>query len=619
MKNAIYWIVLLLAGCGGGDKGEEVTSSIDVPQEKATGILIDSPVEGMLYRSATYSGITDFTGRFEYKPGQLISFYIGEVLIAQVTGQKIITPQHLMKENSLRSQSVINLARLLQTLDEDSDPDNGIKISENTANIVSTFASDGFDFTLDDMAFEQLTATQTIIQQLGKSELVSSEDAFIHLSGMAIPGGVSAFIYAFNASYATNDTAQPPENYGKFLKLYQKQDIHDVDNPVITEKLVYFNRFASFGTAFSKPVYPEFYTLKPFYRSELENGINPNPAQIKVARGWVSIEGVTSEDPTLSFHLSFDSELEIFYQDDHYLTVGIELRFDGDIYEVEANLSDGFLNLSKNNKDIYGNMVMSDTPTNWISGLDINLPISFFGLNKEIIFDHETLNKIRVQLFYRNVDTGQRTWNSSIFTWLFFDKPEMFSPSTVVAKTNTSPEDLFKFSLRHEDSECFGVEFETYVLRNTSYTINNSWSIEDNEQLGDYSAYEVEFSTTRNGVDIHKNSEGECVMNLVGFSGTNETFKIEMPSVDFKLTSHDIVRIFSPVDFFYGQSQNFTSTSKSDSEYSQEFFYDKENYVYELLNGNARIGGPKMKCRLDNCNVPYKPWYGLISLDPNDE
>lgn len=621
MKSKIFLIIFLLTGCGGGggDDGGKGSAPVEIIQEQATGILIDSPVEGIRYESSSYSGITDFTGRFDYKPGQVISFYIGEVLIGQVAGQQVITPLHLVNENSLRSQSVINLARLLQTLDEDSDPGNGIKINENTANIVSTFASDGFDFTLDGMEFEQLPATQNIIQQLGKSELVPSEDAFIHLSGMEIPGGVSAFIYAFNASYATNDTTQPPDNYSKFLNLYKKQDIGDDNNPIIERKLVYFNEFTSFGTAFFKPDYPTAYTLKPFYRSELENGRNPNPAQIKVDRGWASLEGVTSEDPTLSFHLSFDSDTHIFYQDDHYITVGIELRFDGDIYEVEANLSDGFLNFSKNNEDIYGNIFIPESPTNWGSGgLDINLPISFFGLSKKILFDSETFAQIRVQLFYRNVDTGLRTWNSSLLTWLFFEEPEIFSPTTVDAKTNTYPDDLFKFSSHHEDSECFGVEFETYALRNTSYTINNFWSIEDNELLGDYSLYDVEFSTTTNGNDIRKNSEGVCTMRLVGNPGITQTFRIEMPSVDLKLTSHDIVRIFSPVDFFYGQNHHFFSTSESDSEYPAAFFYDKNNYVHELLNGNVRIGGGKMKCQRYNCDVPYKPWYGSILLDSNN-
>lgn len=102
-------------GCGGGGGG----SSAPTTAVTKTGTFVDSPVEGLSYKTATLSGFTDNQGRFQYKDGETVTFKIGNLVIGSVIGANQITPLTLNGENDLNNISIkaAGLARLLQTLD----------------------------------------------------------------------------------------------------------------------------------------------------------------------------------------------------------------------------------------------------------------------------------------------------------------------------------------------------------------------------------------------------------------------------------------------------------------------------------------------------------------------
>jgi hypothetical protein len=101
------------------------SSSTDEDQQSSNlvviikdGRLVDAPVQGVSYRSGTLAGVTGSEGEFQYQEGERVEFFIGDIALGQpVTGKAVITPLDLVPHGSLDSPAVINIARLLQSLD----------------------------------------------------------------------------------------------------------------------------------------------------------------------------------------------------------------------------------------------------------------------------------------------------------------------------------------------------------------------------------------------------------------------------------------------------------------------------------------------------------------------
>jgi len=89
------------------------------------GRLIDAPVEGVSYQSGSLAGITGSSGEFQYEVGNTIRFFIGDIALGRaVRGKPVITPLDLVVDGATDTPAVINIARLLQSLD--SDPGDGV-------------------------------------------------------------------------------------------------------------------------------------------------------------------------------------------------------------------------------------------------------------------------------------------------------------------------------------------------------------------------------------------------------------------------------------------------------------------------------------------------------------
>ena len=82
------------------------------------GQLIDAPVQGVRYESGSVSGITGDLGEFRYETGNTIRFFIGDIALGEaVEGKAVITPLDLVPNGTIDTPAVINIARLLQSLD----------------------------------------------------------------------------------------------------------------------------------------------------------------------------------------------------------------------------------------------------------------------------------------------------------------------------------------------------------------------------------------------------------------------------------------------------------------------------------------------------------------------
>lgn len=134
------FIVSLTACDSGGEKYAETSSSASsaataarrvMPSGPATGILVDSPVSGISYAASSgKSGVTDDKGNFNFNHGDKIEFKLGGLTLGNIQGSQIVTPMELAGDSDNKLQ---NLLVLLQSLDSDSDPSNGISISSETA------------------------------------------------------------------------------------------------------------------------------------------------------------------------------------------------------------------------------------------------------------------------------------------------------------------------------------------------------------------------------------------------------------------------------------------------------------------------------------------------------
>lgn len=151
-------ITLALSACGGGDSGGG-NSNLE------TGQFIDSPVEGLSYSTDTQSGKTNSNGEFKYKSGEVVKFKIGAIDIGSAFGSKYLSPIDVTNTFVPSDEAASNIARLLQTLDVDGDPENGIELP-------STIASLAADLDINDTA-----AVETAIAKT----LVSASEAETHL------------------------------------------------------------------------------------------------------------------------------------------------------------------------------------------------------------------------------------------------------------------------------------------------------------------------------------------------------------------------------------------------------------------------------------------------------
>ena len=155
MKFSIFILVftlLQLSACGVGDSSTSGVSSsspsvITVSTPTLTGVFVDAPVGGMNYTTSSgISSTTDASGTFSYTAGSTITFWINDISLPSVTASSMITPVDLAGASSEDDTKVVYMARFLQAIDADGNPDNGITIDKtklsSTARTPSSWDTD---------------------------------------------------------------------------------------------------------------------------------------------------------------------------------------------------------------------------------------------------------------------------------------------------------------------------------------------------------------------------------------------------------------------------------------------------------------------------------------------
>jgi hypothetical protein len=162
----------ILMACGSGS---------DDTNPSRTGVFLDSPVINIGYRTETLEGVTNSQGEYEYLAGETVTFFIGDLEFPTVAAKGTVTPLDLAETEEVNDPVVVNMIRLLQTLDQDGNPDNGITITDDAKG-----AATQVDFDLSEADFAASVAVTELIvnagQDLQPTELVSKEDALEHFN-----------------------------------------------------------------------------------------------------------------------------------------------------------------------------------------------------------------------------------------------------------------------------------------------------------------------------------------------------------------------------------------------------------------------------------------------------
>lgn len=180
--------VFVLAGCGGSSSSDSTSSQID-PNAGAgegqdvptvlTGVFVDSAVEGVSYSTATQSGVTNSSGEFSYLQGEDVSFSIGSLVFPSMLAAEQLSPVDMALSSSDPIATTTNIARLLQSLDQDGNPENGITISTE-----ATVSAPSLDFDVSTAEFEGNAEVINLVANSGSvtTSLISAQAANAHLN-----------------------------------------------------------------------------------------------------------------------------------------------------------------------------------------------------------------------------------------------------------------------------------------------------------------------------------------------------------------------------------------------------------------------------------------------------
>lgn len=137
---------------GGGSNGGNNGGGTDTGSKPLhTAVFLDSVVGGLDYRCNDYTGVTNAKGEFLFDDGDTCEFVLGNQRLGAVTlkaGNSLVTPYTLAGDDK---EKAIRIAALLQTLDSDSNPENGITLDKAQVaqlGIVELGSDDAFNTSL---------------------------------------------------------------------------------------------------------------------------------------------------------------------------------------------------------------------------------------------------------------------------------------------------------------------------------------------------------------------------------------------------------------------------------------------------------------------------------------
>lgn len=190
--SVIMGAMFTLIGCGGGssDTMDSVGTNPASVATTGTGYYIDSAVSGVNYTCGSQEGITGADGSFTFEVGSSCTFYLGDMELRGVDTGLLVDGENVYETD-------VGIARILQSLDSDGNPDNGITIEAAT---VQALAGEGItSLPTSEADMDEMLA---VIAANGGTE-VSEEDAAGHMYTTLL-GGKTFYVVGQELSDATD-------------------------------------------------------------------------------------------------------------------------------------------------------------------------------------------------------------------------------------------------------------------------------------------------------------------------------------------------------------------------------------------------------------------------------
>lgn len=211
-RALMFALTTALAACGGGGGGGGGSGGSSTPASQPrpvlSGVFSDSPIENIAFRTDSQSGFTDSDGTFLYLDGETVTFSIGGIDLPAITAASLLTPKLMGSSGRIDDPIVLNILRLLQSLDVDGNPDNGIEISDQAHTVADAMTVD-----FDDPDFD--TAVTNLVANSGatRTALISSGQALAHFNDSIDnlqAGLLSLFPLNRNVRYYYEDSTGSP-------------------------------------------------------------------------------------------------------------------------------------------------------------------------------------------------------------------------------------------------------------------------------------------------------------------------------------------------------------------------------------------------------------------------
>ena len=175
MKKFSFMVAILFAfifiGCGGGSSG--TTTNADT----STVIFEDATVSGLNFDCDGKIGVSNSTGEIKFlttcknlqlKIGDII---LGSIATNAINTDKIIYPSDILAldRNNTSDNRLQNMLQLLQSLDKDLNPENGIEIASDKKDLING----NFDFRDKTQNFDEFSKNLTF-------KLIDKKSAVAH-------------------------------------------------------------------------------------------------------------------------------------------------------------------------------------------------------------------------------------------------------------------------------------------------------------------------------------------------------------------------------------------------------------------------------------------------------
>ncbi len=111
-------------------------------EEEVLAGVFGGPVSNIRYETPTQSGLTNEHGRFFYRPGETVTFSVGGLVLGTAPGRPRLNESHLVSRvngniDKLHDPHLVNLSRLLHTLDHDGLTENGVQLARQTHDAIA--------------------------------------------------------------------------------------------------------------------------------------------------------------------------------------------------------------------------------------------------------------------------------------------------------------------------------------------------------------------------------------------------------------------------------------------------------------------------------------------------